>query len=186
MPPWRRPSGAASPRSARAFRSTDRPDRRAVVRSASALAAGLLLVAATTAAAQSVDGLARVTDAGHLIVGGREIALAGIEIPDFDRTCRRTVTPIRCGPRAVLILDGKVRGFVHCDILGKGPSGLPEGRCTIAGRRMLDDRIDLAAEMLREGWAFARDDASGSYRALERLARTREVGMWKDAAVDLR
>jgi endonuclease YncB( thermonuclease family) len=147
---------------------------------------GLWVGDAATAAAQSIEGLARVTDDGHLIVGGREVALAGIEIPTFDRTCRRTVTPTRCGPRAVLILDDKVRGFVHCNVVGKRSAGLTEARCTVAGRRMLDDRIDLAAEMLREGWAFARDDASGSYRALERLARTREVGMWRDAAVNLR
>jgi endonuclease YncB( thermonuclease family) len=184
MPLSRRPSGAASPRSARGFRSTERPALSAP--GGAALAACLLVAAATTAAAQSVDGLARVTDEGHLIVGGREIALAGVEIPTFERTCRRGLSPTRCGPRAVLILDGMVRGFVHCDIVGTGPAGLPLGRCTIARRRMLDERIDLAAEMLRQGWAFAGDGASGSYRALERLARTREVGMWKDAVVDLR
>lgn len=172
-----------SPRSARVFRSIERLAGGVVGRAA--LAVGLIFVA-TTAAAQSVDGLARVTDEGHLIVGGREIALAGVEIPTFDRTCRRSITPTRCGPRAVLILDEMVRGFVHCEIVGSSPTGLPEGRCTIAGRRMLDDRIDVAAELLREGWAFARDDASGSYRALERLARTREVGMWNDGVVDFR
>jgi endonuclease YncB( thermonuclease family) len=184
MPLWRKPSGAVSPRSARVFRSTDRPARGLVGRAA--VAAGLTLVVATTAWAQSVNGLARVTDEGHLIVSGREIALAGVEIPIFDRTCRRSITPTRCGPRAVLILDDMVRGFVHCEMVGTNPAGLPEGRCTIAGRRMLDDRIDVAAELLREGWAFARDNASGNYRALERLARTREVGMWNDAVVDLR
>jgi endonuclease YncB( thermonuclease family) len=40
--------------------------------------------------------------------------------------------------------------------------------------------------MLQEGWAFARDDAPSLYRALERMARSREIGIWRDAAVDLR
>ena len=184
MPLWRRPSGAASQHSARASPSTERPGGSAL--GGAALAVCLLVAVATTAAAQSVDGLARVTDAGHLIVGGREIALAGVEIPTFDRTCRQSLSPTRCGPRAVLILDAMVRGFVHCEVVGRSPAGLPLGRCTIAGRRMLDERIDLAAELLRQGWAFAADGAPGTYWALERLARTREVGMWKDAAVNLR
>ena len=49
-----------------------------------------------------------------------------------------------------------------------------------------DDRIDLAAEMLREGWAFVRPEAPPLYHSLERLARTREIGMWDDAVVNLR
>ncbi len=127
-----------------------------------------------------------MTDDGHLVVQGRELALFGIDLPTYDRTCRTTVSPAACGPRAVLILAEQIRGFVHCDVLGRHPSGLPAASCTVAGRRMLDDRIDLAAEMLREGWAFVRPEAPAYYHSLERLARTREIGMWDDAAVNLR
>ena len=149
------------------------------------LVALLLAVLPFGASARTVDGLARVSDDGHLVVNGEEIALAGIEIPTFDRVCRRTVTPLRCGPRAVLVLDEMVRGFVRCDIVGVHRTGLPEGRCSIAARRLFDDRHDLAAAMLREGWAFARDDAPGFYRSLERLARTRKLGIWADTAIEL-
>lgn len=127
-----------------------------------------------------------MTDIGNLVLSGREVALAGIDIPTFDRTCLQASTPLRCGPRAVLILDAKVSGFVHCDILGERHDGVLEGRCTVAGRRLFDERIDLAAELLQEGWAFARDDAPSLYRALERMARSREIGIWRDAAVQLR
>lgn len=146
----------------------------------------LLAILPAGAAAWTLDGLARVTDAGHLALGGRVVALAGIDIPTFDRTCRQAIMPLRCGPRAVLILDAKVSGFVHCEITGRRSERLLEGRCTVAGRRLFDDRIDLAAELLQEGWAFARDDAPSLYRALERMARSREIGIWRDAAVDLR
>ncbi len=114
------------------------------------------------------------------------VALAGIDVPTFDRTCRQGLTPLRCGPRAVLILDSKVSGFVHCEVTGRRSERLLEGRCTVAARRLFDDRIDLAAELLQEGWAFARDDALSLYRALERMARSREIGIWGDRAVDLR
>lgn len=120
------------------------------------------------------------------MIDGREVALAGVDIPTFDRTCRPALTPLRCGPRAVLVLDGKVTGFVHCEISGQRDERVLEGRCTVPGRRLFDARIDLATEMLAEGWAFARDDAPGLYRALERMAMSREVGIWRDADVRLR
>ncbi len=166
---------------ASAFRSIER------VLAAAALVVAVGLVSLpVTVAAQTISGLARVDDAGNLVVAGEVVALAGIDVPTFDRVCRRTVSPVRCGPRAVLVLDEMVRGFVRCDIVGMRRPGLPEGRCSIAARRLFDDRIDLAAELLREGWAFARDDAPGLYRSLERLARERGVGIWADAAVELR
>lgn len=150
--------------------------------------AGVLVccVNAAAADARTANGFARVNDLGHLIIAGREVALAGIEVPTWDRVCRRQVSPIRCGPPAVLVLDDMVRGFVHCDIVGERGAGLVEGRCTIASRRLLDDRLDLAAGLLRQGWAFARDDAPGLYRSLERLARAKEIGVWADAVVDWR
>ena len=176
---WSRRCASAWRRCASVFRFIERCR-------AAALAAAVLVCLPLAVDARTVSALARVNDTGRLVIAGRIVALAGIEVPTHDRACRRTVTPVRCGPRAVLILDDMVRGFVHCDIVaGRRAAGV-EGRCTVAGRRLFDERIDLAAELLRDGWAFARDDAPGLYRALERLARTRQVGMWRDAAVDLR
>ena len=149
-------------------------------------AAAVLLCLPLAVDARTVSGLARVDDLGRLLIAGETVALSDIDLPTDDRACRRATIPVRCGPRAVIILDGLVRGFVHCTITAPGVGGTLEGRCTIAGRRLFDERIDLAAELLRQGWAFARDDAPGLYRALERLARTRQVGMWRDAVIDLR
>lgn len=139
-----------------------------------------------TGAGWALEGPARVNNAGNLVIGGREVALAGIDIPTFDRVCRQAVRPIRCGPRAVLILDDKVRGFVNCEVTSQRSERVLEGRCTVAPRRLFDDGVDLAAELLREGWAFARDDAAGLYRSLERMARSRGSGVWSDAFVDIR
>ncbi len=133
-----------------------------------------------------VEGFARVTSDGYFSIGGREVALFGIDIPTFDRTCRQATVPTSCGPRAVLILEDLAGGFVHCDIVGRRSAGLLDGRCTVAGRRMLDDRLDLASEMLRQGWAFTRPEAPPLYQSLQLIARTREIGIWRDAAVNLR
>ena len=129
-----------------------------------------------TGAGWALEGPARVNDTGNLVIGGREVALAGIDMPIFDRACRQGVRPIRCGPRAVLVLDAKVRGFMHCEVTGRRSDQVREGRCTVAPRRLFDDRVDLAAELLREGWAFARDDAPELYRS---LARTNGPQSWQ-------
>jgi endonuclease YncB( thermonuclease family) len=176
---WNRRCASAWRRSASAFRFIEQGR-------AAALAGVLFCCFHAAADPRTANGFARVNDSGHLIIAGREVALAGIEVPIWDRVCRRQVSPIRCAPSAVLVLDDMVRGFVHCEILGDRGAGLAEGRCTIAARRLLDDRLDLAAELLRQGWAFARDDAPGLYRSLERMARTREIGIWADAAIDWR
>ncbi len=138
------------------------------------------------ALAQSIEGFARVTGNGYVVIGGREVALFGIDIPTYDRTCRQATVPTSCGPRAVLILEDLVRGFVHCDIVGRRSADLLDGRCTVAGERMLDDRRDLAQEMLRQGWAFTRPEAPPLYHSLQLIARSREIGIWRDAAVNLR
>lgn len=114
------------------------------------------------------------------------MALFGIDIPTYDRTCRQATVPTSCGPRAVLILENLASGFVHCDIVGRRRADLLDGRCTVAGRRMLDDRFDLAVEMLRQGWAFTRPEAPPLYQSLQLIARSQEIGMWDDAAVNLR
>jgi endonuclease YncB( thermonuclease family) len=176
---WNKRCANAWRRFASAFRSIEQGR-------AAALACVFFCCFHAGADARTANGLARVNDSGHLIIAGREVALAGIELPTSDRVCRWQISPIRCGPRAVLALDDMVRGFVHCEISGDRGAGLAEGRCTIAARRLLDDRLDLAAELLRQGWAFARDDAPGLYRSLERLACTRKIGVWADGAIDWR
>ena len=40
--------------------------------------------------------------------------------------------------------------------------------------------------MVQEGWALARPDAPPEYRALERLAESRELGLWGNKFVRVR
>lgn len=124
---------------------------------------------------------------GSLSVGGRHVRLFGITIPLIERTCRTSIRPSRCGWKPVLVLDSMVDGFVRCTATGAAyADGATQAVCTVAGRRIGEPREDLAARMLLEGWAFAGEGAPGSYRALERLAESRERGLWSPGIVNLR
>lgn len=123
---------------------------------------------------------------GSLVVDGYRIRLHGILIPLIERTCRTAFPPIRCGYKPVLVLDSMVDGFVHCTPVSRLRDGSLSAVCTVAGERIGEPREDLAARMLLEGWAFADENAPGAYRALERLAESREAGLWGSAFIELR
>ena len=133
------------------------------------------------AVAQTVEGLARVGDDGRISVSGHSFRLYGIELARLGRDCRTTRRPVRCADKSVLVLRDIVDGFVHCH-----PAGGDEALCTIAGKRMFDERIDIAERLLIEGFAFAGENAPARYRRLERVARSRESGVWGDDFIDIR
>lgn len=137
-----------------------------------------MLAGAPAAAGEVVDGLARVREDGALVVGDVVVRLHGIDVPPIERTCESRIRPVRCAPRAVLALERRVRGFVRCTIEGRAADGVLEGVCTQEPARLLDPPEDLAAWLLLEGLAFARDDAPAAYRRLERLAEARGAGFW--------
>ncbi|MEJ2591246.1 MAG: thermonuclease family protein, partial [Candidatus Thiodiazotropha sp.] len=61
--------------------------------------------------------------------------------------------------------------FVDCDIKDKTTDGNLVGLCYANNR-------DLAAQLLLQGWAVARPEASIEYHTLEKMARNRGVGIW--------
>ncbi|MEK0082171.1 thermonuclease family protein [Benzoatithermus flavus] len=147
---------------------------------------GLAIPDRWAAAAEIVDGLATVREDGTLSVGGTAVRLFGISIPQIERTCRTFIRPPRCAPKAVLVLDGKVNGFVRCEIVRRGADGVLEGVCSMRGRDLFGPGEDLAAWLVQEGFAFAAPDAPPDYAALERLAQSRELGLWGDKFLNLR
>jgi endonuclease YncB( thermonuclease family) len=138
----------------------------------------LALLLPGAAGAAVLDGPALVQDDGTLSVAGRTVRLYGIWIPQFGRTCSTTIRPTRCAPRAVLLLDYKVTGFVRCEEVQRLPDGSVEAFCSIRARRLFDPREDLGAWMVQNGLAFARPDAPAEYVLLERLAESQEQGFW--------
>jgi endonuclease YncB( thermonuclease family) len=133
-----------------------------------------------------VDGLAIVHEDGTLSVGGELVRLFGVYIPQFERTCRTYLRPPRCAPKAVLVLADKVDGFVRCEIVQRGPDGVPEGICGMRGRDLFAPREDLGAWLVQEGFALAAPEAPPEYRLLERLAESRELGLWGNKFLNLR
>jgi endonuclease YncB( thermonuclease family) len=125
-----------------------------------------------SAQAREISSYAFINEDGSLRIRRQTIHLYGIVIPPMERTCRTFVNPVRCGTRAVLALDFKIgASFVHCDIRRENPDRTLVGVCTADG-------VDLAAYLLERGWAAALPDAPQLYTVLERIARTRGIGIW--------
>jgi endonuclease YncB( thermonuclease family) len=141
----------------------------------------LLVVTAALALAGPVQAeivsYASVRDDASLRLADQTVRLAGIHIPDTGRTCRREATPTRCGSRTALALDGRLRGFVRCEEQARDPDGTIVGRCTHVPSPG-GPAEDLAAFLLREGWAVAAPGAPFDYVTLERIARGQRRGIW--------
>lgn len=125
-----------------------------------------------------LDGLASVQDDGTLRLEGQTVRLYGLFLPTDGRTCRFYIQPGYCNAKSVIVLNDLVDGFVRCEIVSRDPNGVLAGVCTKAGRDLFGPRIDIGAVLVNDGWALAGPDAPYQYVALERLARSREVGLW--------
>ncbi len=131
-----------------------------------------LAIAPLQARSADIVSYAIVRDDGSLQVRGRIIQLFGIYIPPTGQTCRTYIHPIKCASRAVLALDFKIDShFVHCDKKGENADGSIIALCRAGGE-------DLSAWMLERGWAVALPDAPFEYTVLEKIARTKQQGVW--------
>ncbi len=136
-------------------------------------------IAAPKPAAAEIMSYALVQPDATLKVRGRIIRLHGIHIPDTGRTCRTNIRPARCGSRAALALDFKIRRFVRCVEVTRNPDRSIDAVCRVAGE-------DLGAWLLTEGWALALPGAPFEYLARERIARAHHRGVWGFQADGLR
>lgn len=130
----------------------------------------LWLPLAGTQAAE-LSGNAFINDDATLRLDGKTIRLYGIHIPSTGQDCATYQRPVRCASRAALALEFRIQDFVHCTPLERNPDGTLNARCDSGG-------YDLAAYLVERGWALALPDAPFEYVALERIARSRGVGVW--------
>ena len=146
------------------------------------LGLGLLVVALVLAASGALADagrLAFVEPDGTLRVGHKVVRLFGIHIPDMGRTCDTLLQPSRCGSRAAIALNRKIQGLVYCEEMSRNRDRSINAVCLTDGpRSRLRAREDLAAFLLREGWAVALPGAPFAYVTLERIARERGRGIW--------
>jgi len=140
----------------------------------------LLVIAAIggmPVSAYEISSYAAVNDDGTLRINGKTIHLYGIYIPQTGRTCSRNRNPPVCGSRAAVALDFKIDGFVRCEIVERNSDGSVVGWCRVKASHF-DDGEDLSAYLLQHGWAVALPDASFEYQTLEKIARSRQFGVW--------
>ena len=127
--------------------------------------------------AREFSSYAKVNDDGSLRVGTREVHLYGIYIPPTGQTCRTYVSPPVCGSRAALALEFRIQGFVHCQQKSTNRDRSINAVCHV-DRRHADEGEDLAAYLIRQGWALALPEAPFEYQALEKIARRQSAGVW--------
>ncbi len=137
------------------------------------LAASVAIAAVPWAmAASEISSYAFVQQDGSLKLAGYLVYLYGIYIPATEQACYGFIRPVPCGPRAALALDFKISGdFVHCTPRATNPDGSITANCRSGNE-------DLSLWMLQQGWALALPDAPFEYSAMERVARSKGVGIW--------
>ena len=137
----------------------------------------LLALCSSAAGAREINSWAQVNQDGTLRVSGKTVHLLGIHVPDTDRTCNTNRRPPVCGTRAALALDFKIDGFVRCELRGRNADGSVIGWCRV-NSSSFDEGEDLSAYLLERGWAVALPDAPFEYQTLEKIARSRSMGVW--------
>ena len=149
----------------------------------------LLLAWMTPAQAQQrpvVEGLAIVNDDASLSINGTLVRLYGITIPKLGILCleglrgsRRTCSNFNVADQ----LDDRIRGFVHCEIVGRDLDGVVRGICSIEGRDRFSPRQDIGAWLVNEGLAVVQRDGPPEYDAYQQIAKARGAGIWSGALV---
>lgn len=149
-----------------------------------AVAATLLLAGLTLAAwfwrpmpVASVP-LVHVIDGDSLTVRNGDarltIRLSGIDAVEYRQSCTRAGVDWSCGREARSALERLAgRGPLLCTLSAKDHYGRTLAECRTA---KYPDGVDLGAEMVRQGWAVANDDA---YLAEEGAAQTARRGIWQ-------
>ena len=120
-------------------------------------------------AGPSLSGRAEAVDGDTLRLGSARVRLMGLDAPELDQTCTRSDgSEWPCGREAKTALAGHLRGGpIECARYGRDIYGRTLARCS------LDDN-DLAADLVRAGWAVSND----TYAAEAAQARSEHLGIW--------
>lgn len=110
-------------------------------------------------------------------VNGSVVRLWGIDAPDKGQTCtNRLGQSYDCFEQAKAMLSRLVgQNQVTCYVRGQDHHGQKLGTCAVAG-------LDLAAMVVREGWAMSFASLSPQYTLMEGIAQSNKRGMWNGRA----
>lgn len=113
-----------------------------------------------------------VVDGDTLDVDGRRIRLHGIDAPERGQACTKNGENYDCGKASREYLTYLLTGEkVNCERRSQDRWGREVATCTAGGK-------DIAALMVRQGWAVAYTEYSTAYVEDEQFARTNGMGMW--------
>ena len=145
-----------------------------------ALAVGVVSVASLQgwargdAVGQGVQGPVRVIDGDTIDVGETRIRLEGIDAPEAGQSCKRKWFGWwACGHEATAALRRLTEGrTVSCDPRGTDKYSRVLAVCYVDG-------VDINAQMVRQGHAWAFVKYSQSYVREETQARAAGLGIWQ-------
>lgn len=125
-----------------------------------------------------VVGSARVTDGDTIVIGSVKVRLEGIDAPEADQTCGKAwFGTWKCGLEATRHLELLVRDrAVRCESKGTDAYGRMLGVCFTEG-------LELNADMVRNGFAWAFVKYSTRLVEVEADARAAKRGIWQGAAI---
>lgn len=137
-----------------------------------------MLLLPMVVSAQTITGVASVTDGDSLEIRGMRIRLHGIDAPESNQLCiRPSGERWRCGQQAALALSDRIgRRGVTCVQRDIDRYERIIAVCSLDG-------IDLNGWMVREGWAAAYRQYSRDYVSDEADARRARRNIWSGTFV---
>ena len=132
---------------------------------------------ASTRGHATLTGRAEAVDGDTLAVGGVRVRLEGIDAPEARQTCKDASGKVwDCGAEAQRLLARLVATVtVTCEERGLDKYRRLLGVCRAGG-------IELNAELVRRGLAWAFTRYSQTYVGIEAEARRQRVGIWSGTA----
>ena len=123
---------------------------------------------------QTLEGTVSTVNSGHSFVfNGESMELFGVDTPDVLQLCKSSNSMIySCGERSATELNALVAGQnMQCSVVGQSYNGAKLATCYVDGN-------DVAAMMVRDGWAIADRTQSEMYVEEEKSAYLRKAGLW--------
>ena len=121
----------------------------------------------------------RIIDGDTLVIGGREIALWGVDAPELGQICTIDEDPYDCGKWARKTLEKILAGHasIRCVERGRRPDGRLMAQCFAPFEKA--STVDIAAVLVTRGWALDWSEYSdGMYAGDAYLARSVRRGLW--------
>ena len=110
----------------------------------------LVLCLLPTVALSEFSGIVRVIDGDTIDVGQTRVRLHAIDAPEMEQSCvSRAGVPLSCGTWVTRQVRGRFEGQrARCVARDRDRYGRTVATCTVGG-------VDMGAEIVAQGWAFA-------------------------------